>query len=38
MGKNCSLVCCPKCRYSFPLPESRVVNFIKSLAAKRERR
>jgi len=34
MGKSCSLVCCPRCHYSFPLPESKVVNFFKSLFAK----
>jgi hypothetical protein len=38
LGKDCSLVCCPRCRYSFPLPESKVVNFLKSLFAKGARR
>ena len=34
LGKSCSLVCCPRCRYSFPVPESKVVNFVKSLLSK----
>jgi hypothetical protein len=38
MGKSCSLVCCPRCRYSFPVPESKVVNFVRSLFAKGSRR
>ena len=34
MGKSCSLVCCPRCRYSFPMPESKVIDFLKSLLPK----
>ncbi len=34
MGRRCSLVCCPRCRYSFPVPRSRVVELVKSLIAK----
>ncbi|MCL5966232.1 MAG: hypothetical protein M1550_03315 [Deltaproteobacteria bacterium] len=34
MGKSCSLVCCPRCRYSFPLPESKIVNFVRTLLPK----
>jgi hypothetical protein len=34
IGKSCSLVCCPRCRYSFPMPESKVVDFLKSLFPK----
>lgn len=34
MGKGCSLVCCPRCRYSFPMPESKVIDFLKSLFPK----
>jgi len=34
MGKSCSLVCCPGCRYSFPMPESKVINLLKSLVRK----
>ena len=37
MGKNCSLVCCPRCRYSFPMPESKVINFLRSLFPKGDR-
>jgi len=37
MGKSCSLVCCPRCRYSFPMPESKVVDFLKSLFPKGKR-
>ncbi len=38
LGKSCSLVCCPRCHYSFPLPESKVVNFVRSLFPKGSRR
>jgi hypothetical protein len=38
LGKGCSLVCCPRCHYSFPVPESKVVNFVRSLLAKGSRR
>jgi hypothetical protein len=38
MGKSCSLLCCPRCRYSFPVPESKIVNFIRSLFPKGARR
>ncbi|HBX44254.1 MAG TPA: hypothetical protein DEH27_11085 [Deltaproteobacteria bacterium] len=38
MGKSCSLVCCPRCHYSFPVPESKVVNFVRSLLSKGSRR
>jgi hypothetical protein len=38
LGKNCSLVGCPRCHYSFPVPESKVVNFVRSLFAKGSRR
>lgn len=34
MGKSCSLVCCPRCRYSFPMPESKVINLLKSILRK----
>ncbi len=34
MGKGCSLVCCPRCHYSFPVPRSRVLEFLSSLMAK----
>lgn len=34
MGKSCTLVCCPRCRYSFPAPESKIVNLLKSLFGK----
>lgn len=34
LGMSCSLVCCPRCRYSFPMPESKVVNALKSLVRK----
>jgi hypothetical protein len=34
MGKSCTLVCCPRCRYSFPVPESKVIGFLKSLLPK----
>jgi hypothetical protein len=34
MGKGCTLVCCPRCGYSFPMPESKVVNFVKGLFTK----
>ena len=34
MGKGCTLVCCPRCGYSFPMPESKVVNFVKGLFPK----
>lgn len=34
MGKDCSLLCCPNCHYSFPIPESRVINFLKSIFSK----
>jgi hypothetical protein len=38
MGKGCSLVCCPRCHYSFPIPESKVVNFFRSLFSKGARK
>ncbi|GAB4231348.1 MAG: hypothetical protein OHK0028_06300 [Deltaproteobacteria bacterium] len=38
MGKRCTLVCCPRCRYSFPLPESKTLNFLKSLLPKGKRK
>ena len=38
MGKSCALVCCPRCGYSFPMPESKVVNFVKGLFAKGSRK
>lgn len=38
MGKGCTLVCCPRCRYSFPMPESKTVNFLKTLLPKGSRR
>ncbi|MBP2687679.1 MAG: hypothetical protein H6Q81_2584, partial [Deltaproteobacteria bacterium] len=31
LSKGCTLVCCPRCGYSFPMPESKVVNFVKGL-------
>jgi len=34
IGKSCSLVCCPRCRYSFPMPESKVIDFLKTLFPK----
>jgi len=34
LAKGCRLVCCPRCRYSFPPPESKVVGFLKSLFPK----
>jgi hypothetical protein len=34
LGKGCNLLCCPRCHYGFPVPESRVVNFLKSLMPK----
>lgn len=38
MGKGCSLVCCPRCHYSFPIPESKVVNFFRWLFSKGARK
>ena len=38
MSKGCKLVCCPRCRYSFPMPESKVVNFVKGLFSKGSRK
>jgi len=38
MGKGCTLVCCPRCGYSFPMPESKVVNFVKGLFTKGTRK
>ena len=37
LGKRCSLVCCPRCRYSFPIPESRLLNWFRSILAKGSR-
>lgn len=38
MGADCSLLCCPRCHYSFPVPESKVVNFVRSLFSKGTKR
>jgi hypothetical protein len=38
MSKGCTLVCCPGCGYSFPMPESKVVNFLKSILSKGNRK
>lgn len=38
MERTCSLVCCPRCHYSFPIPQSKVVNFFKNLFGKGTRR
>ena len=38
MAKGCALVCCPGCGYSFPMPESKVVNFVKGLFPKGRRK
>lgn len=34
VSKGCTLVCCPGCGYSFPMPESKVVNLVKGLFSK----
>ena len=38
LSKSCTLVCCPGCGYSFPIPESKVVNFVKGLFPKGSRK
>lgn len=31
VGYSCKMICCPNCRYSFVIPESKVVEAFKRL-------
>ncbi len=31
VGVSCKMICCPNCKYSFVMPESKVVEALKKL-------
>jgi hypothetical protein len=37
LGKSCKMICCPNCKYSFVLPESKIVDTFKRFFGGREK-